>query len=349
MSGLINYVKKVFKSYPDTSTPVSAANLNYLDNAIYNLDQAVGAEFDNISGRLGVFYNTLADAEADTANIPNGTMVYTDEASNDNTTAANVSYDDGTQQGSNVQTQIAGINANLAASDGLVFNFAYSNGQHGYIDENGDFKSFSSGAVYLGQYSTNTQLDVSELGATNVNQFILVPTETSYSRSQGQGSGVYTLTYVLHDGSLTLSNGMLTITLATGSSNYGDCTVNCDLYYVGGRPSTPYGFNGNLDLLVEWDAWTANARAGLTVLADDGTTVYSSTNAGAGNYGAFTWNFQGNVIARKKGTYVYMGLGASGVYGPSRISVDVGEVICVHSRSSAGGTPNGILVYRVPD
>ena len=246
-------------------------------------------------------------------------------------------------------SDISSLNQHLTANNGIRFDFAYSNGNYGYLDENGEFKSFSSGAIYLGRYSTNTQIDVSELNATDVSQFILVPTETSYSRQQGQGSGVYTLTYTLADGSLTLSNGMLNITLATGSSNYGNVTVNCDLYFVGARPSTPYGFNGNLDLLVEWDAWTQNARAGLTVTSDDGTTVYSSTNAASGNYGAFTFNFQGNIIARKKGTYVYMGLGASGVYGPSRISVDVGEVICVHSRSSAGGTPNGILVYRVPN
>ena len=42
MSGLISYVKKAFKNYPDTTTPVNAANLNHLDNAIYDLDQAVG-------------------------------------------------------------------------------------------------------------------------------------------------------------------------------------------------------------------------------------------------------------------------------------------------------------------
>lgn len=42
MSGLINYVKKVFKNYPDKSTPITAENLNYLDNAIYDLDQAAG-------------------------------------------------------------------------------------------------------------------------------------------------------------------------------------------------------------------------------------------------------------------------------------------------------------------
>lgn len=41
MSGLINYVKKAFKNYPDTTTPINAANLNHLDNGIYELDQAV--------------------------------------------------------------------------------------------------------------------------------------------------------------------------------------------------------------------------------------------------------------------------------------------------------------------
>lgn len=41
MAGLINYVKKVFKNYPDTTTPMTAENLNHLDDGIFNLDQAV--------------------------------------------------------------------------------------------------------------------------------------------------------------------------------------------------------------------------------------------------------------------------------------------------------------------
>jgi len=43
MAGLINYVKKVFKNYPDTTTPINAENLNHLDNAIYDLDQAAAS------------------------------------------------------------------------------------------------------------------------------------------------------------------------------------------------------------------------------------------------------------------------------------------------------------------
>ena len=42
MAGLISYVKKAFKNYPDTTTRLSAENLNHLDNGIFDLDQAVG-------------------------------------------------------------------------------------------------------------------------------------------------------------------------------------------------------------------------------------------------------------------------------------------------------------------
>jgi hypothetical protein len=42
MPGLINYIKKAFKNYPDTTTRISAENLNHLDDGIYDLDQAAG-------------------------------------------------------------------------------------------------------------------------------------------------------------------------------------------------------------------------------------------------------------------------------------------------------------------
>lgn len=42
MSGLINYIKKAFKNYPDTTTRISAENLNHLDDGIYDLDQQLG-------------------------------------------------------------------------------------------------------------------------------------------------------------------------------------------------------------------------------------------------------------------------------------------------------------------
>ena len=42
MPGLINYIKKAFKNYPDTTTRISAENLNHLDDGIYDLDQQLG-------------------------------------------------------------------------------------------------------------------------------------------------------------------------------------------------------------------------------------------------------------------------------------------------------------------
>lgn len=56
-------------------------------------------------GTPGVFYNTDADAEADINNIPEGSMVYTNDGEGV-IDASNVFYDDGTQAGSNVETQI---------------------------------------------------------------------------------------------------------------------------------------------------------------------------------------------------------------------------------------------------
>lgn len=52
MSGIINYIKKAFKNYPDTTTPINAENLNYLDDAIYNLDQTVGEQINSLNNSI---------------------------------------------------------------------------------------------------------------------------------------------------------------------------------------------------------------------------------------------------------------------------------------------------------
>lgn len=65
-------------------------------------------------GTPGVFYNTDADAEADIANIPEDSMVYTNDGEDEPINARQIKYDDGTQQGSDVETQINNINNDLS-------------------------------------------------------------------------------------------------------------------------------------------------------------------------------------------------------------------------------------------
>lgn len=185
MSGFINYVKKAFKDYPDKTTPITAANLNHLDDGIFNIDQALGS--------------------TDISEIGNGTF----------------------------SGALASLNSHLTANS-VKFVFAYDSttGKYGYTI-GGTFHPFSSGAIYLGEYSANATIDVSALGATSASQFIAVPQAVNYSREQGQGSGVYTLTYILNNPSMTLSNGVLSLSIATGSANYGTVTIPCKVYYVG--------------------------------------------------------------------------------------------------------------------
>jgi len=71
-------------------------------------------------GTPGVFYNTDADAEADIANIPEGSMVYTNDGEDEPINARQIVFDDGTQQGSDVETQINNINADLPSSNDIV-------------------------------------------------------------------------------------------------------------------------------------------------------------------------------------------------------------------------------------
>ena len=69
--------------------------------------------FEIAQGTPGVFYNTDADAEADIVNIPEGSMVYTNDGDDEPINARNIRYDDGTQAGSDVETQINNINSDL--------------------------------------------------------------------------------------------------------------------------------------------------------------------------------------------------------------------------------------------
>ena len=61
MAGLINYVKKAFKNYPNTTTKISAENLNHLDNGIFDLDQAVKSAIDDINDDIDGLNNDLTD------------------------------------------------------------------------------------------------------------------------------------------------------------------------------------------------------------------------------------------------------------------------------------------------
>ena len=59
------------------------------------------------------WYNTWADAEADINNIEEGGKVYTNDDPDDVINARNVKYDDGTQAGSDVETQINNIKSDF--------------------------------------------------------------------------------------------------------------------------------------------------------------------------------------------------------------------------------------------
>lgn len=61
MSGIINYVKKSFKNYPDTTTRISAENLNHLDNGIFDLDQAAGQLRETLSVKANISLLTAGD------------------------------------------------------------------------------------------------------------------------------------------------------------------------------------------------------------------------------------------------------------------------------------------------
>lgn len=136
-------------------------------------------------------------------------------------------------------TNLSQLNNSLTANT-KKFQFAYDNTKqkYGYTIDN-EFYPFSSGTIYLGEYSANATIDVSALGATSADQFLLVP--------NFNGGGTYfvngaIVTSVNTIGTLSLSNNVLTITLPSYSGhyyqsgtdfNFWDTKMPCKLYYVG--------------------------------------------------------------------------------------------------------------------
>lgn len=66
-------------------------------------------EIDDLKKGTGVFYETDDDAEADIANIEDDTIVYTNDGEDEPINARQIAYDDGTQAGSDVETQIKAL------------------------------------------------------------------------------------------------------------------------------------------------------------------------------------------------------------------------------------------------
>lgn len=110
---------------------------------------------------------------------------------------------------------------------------------------------FSSGAKLVGTYAANTTVDVSAYGATNINQFLLVPYQTAsgsgWNSAYSDASTINNnLSVTFTIGSLSLSGNTLSITLPVASSyslnsNSGGYFLNtsaskslpCKLYFVG--------------------------------------------------------------------------------------------------------------------
>ena len=129
------------------------------------------------------------------------------------------------------------------------------NGKMGYLDPNGNFKGFSGGAIYLGEYSANTTIDVSALGATSADQFLFVDgskntsgsnTGYFYEREYGAVRGNASITpptATLTNGTLNLTVGVLHMDATAYTTYYSswearcstsqNVAIPCKVYYVG--------------------------------------------------------------------------------------------------------------------
>lgn len=143
----------------------------------------------------------------------------------------------------NAITEQVNQNSQQLTANTKLFQFAYdeTKQKYGYTID-GEFRPFSGGAIYLGEYSADTTIDVSALGATSADQFLAVA-QSIDTGTQGFGnipaSGrsnrvIYTKEQ------MTLSNGILSLTLPIAKADsvaYNafpkQTSVPCKVYYVG--------------------------------------------------------------------------------------------------------------------
>lgn len=101
---------------------------------------------------------------------------------------------------------------------------------------------FSSGAVHLGRYSANETIDVTGLGATSANQFLVTTASGNASAFSSAGGSNISSSSGYTPATLSLSGNTLTVTApkvsvyhqasgGAGGPSYGNCTY--DVYFVG--------------------------------------------------------------------------------------------------------------------
>ena len=129
------------------------------------------------------------------------------------------------------------------------FYFDYQNGKYGFNTDPdrgaSTFHPFKKGAIYLGEYSANTTINVSALSPESAAQFLLVPSQNASTNSTYAQGPYYDVgsRVAFTNGTLSLSGNTLTVTLPTalGSAvinGYADhntvtVTIPCKVYYVG--------------------------------------------------------------------------------------------------------------------
>ena len=141
-------------------------------------------------GTPGVFYNTDDDAEADIANIPEGSMVYTNDGEDEPINARQIAYDDGTQAGSDVETQINNIKAELKGlnhnSDSRWLRFDPSN-HKGLIIKAGTSIQLPNGSYKI--YSEDTSIDLSSyINNNGTDYFVYINNNGVISASTSKSS-----------------------------------------------------------------------------------------------------------------------------------------------------------------
>lgn len=108
-----------------------------------------------------------------------------------------------------------------------MFGYDSARDKYGFTID-GLFVPFRKGAIYLGEYSANTTIDVSELGAESADEFLAVATpqnidKTSGNAGMGANGGIARTATTYTPPTLSLVDGNLIIEVGTLYSYGGAC------------------------------------------------------------------------------------------------------------------------------
>ncbi len=210
------------------------ATAGLVDTYTITLTNGDTFNFEVVNGADGANINLAPTERGDTASRSYGVGEHLLLNGNYYVVTQTIAQNDTLEVNTNIESALVGEEITQLTSDltanNKKYQADYQNGKYGFVIDN-EFHPFSQGTVYLGEYSANTAINVSDLGATSADQFLVVPSSKGGSvqtyQDYGAGGSLYCYVSCAYTtASITLTNGVLSITAPSisGSASHADAS-----------------------------------------------------------------------------------------------------------------------------